>query len=93
MADIKAMGFKDLHTLIDVMRSKASGELQDDKTYLMEKTIQVSHRILGARCIAKGGLACQWLTYKVESSSRFDKRFHRRALELFAASAYVLSWR
>ncbi|KAL9134531.1 MAG: hypothetical protein Q9175_004283 [Cornicularia normoerica] len=40
MSDIKAMGFKDVHTLIDVMKNKATGELQDDKTYLMEHTIQ-----------------------------------------------------
>ena len=43
MSDIKAMGFKDLHTLMDVMKGKAKGELQDDKTYLMEHTIQVRH--------------------------------------------------
>ena len=49
MSDIKAMGFKDVHTLIDVMKNKASGELQDDKTYLMEHTIQVSHRALTSR--------------------------------------------
>ena len=41
MADIKALGFKDAHTLMDVMKNKATGALQDDKTYLMEKTIQV----------------------------------------------------
>ena len=42
MADVKALGFKDVRTLIDVMKNKATGELQDDKTYLMEHTIQVS---------------------------------------------------
>ena len=41
MADIKALGFKDVHTLMDVMKNKATGALQDDKTYIMEKTIQV----------------------------------------------------
>ena len=40
-SDLKAMGFKDVHTLIDVMKNKATGDLQDDKTYLMEHTIQV----------------------------------------------------
>ncbi len=35
------MGFKDAHTLMNVMQDKASGELQDDKTYLMERVIQV----------------------------------------------------
>lgn len=42
MADIKKMGFKDAKTLMSVMRTKVTGELQDDKTYLMEHTIQVS---------------------------------------------------
>ena len=42
MSDMKALGFKDVHTLMDVMKNKATGALQDDKTYLMEKTIQVS---------------------------------------------------
>lgn len=41
LADIKAMGFKDAKTLMNVMKTKATGELQDDKTYLMEQTIQV----------------------------------------------------
>lgn len=93
MSDIKALGFKDVHTLIDVMKNKATGELQDDKTYLMEHTIQVSDRVWDARCIAHGVLACQWLAHKVKNPSRFDQRFHRRAVELLAASAYVLSWR
>lgn len=93
MSDIKAMGFKDVHTLIDVMKNKATGELQDDKTYLMEHTIQVRQRILEARCIAHRVLACQWLAHEVESTKRFDQCFHRRAVELLAASAYVLSWR
>lgn len=43
MADVKALGFKDVRTLMDVMKNKATGELQDDKTYLMEHTIQVSY--------------------------------------------------
>lgn len=92
MSDIKAMGFKDVHTLMDVMKNKATGELQDDKTYLMEHTIQVSHRVLEARCIAQRRLACQWLAHKVKNPSRFDQCFHRRAVELLAASAHVLSW-
>lgn len=85
------MGFKDVHTLMDVMKNKATGDLQDDKTYLMEHTIQVSHVALKAYCIAHGILACQWLADKVKNPSRFDQRFHRRAVELLAASAYVLS--
>lgn len=92
MSDIKAMGFKDVHTLIDVMKNKATGELQDDKTYLMEHTIQVSHRVSEARCIAHGVLACQWVAHKVKNPRRFDERFHRRALEFLAAPPNVLSW-
>ena len=42
MGDLKRLGFKDAKTLMDVMKSKASGELQDDKTYIMERTIQVT---------------------------------------------------
>ena len=42
LSDIKALGFKDVQTLMDVMKNKATGDLQDDHTYLMEKTIQVS---------------------------------------------------
>ena len=57
MSDIKAMGFKDVHTLIDVMKNKATGELQDDKTYLMEHTIQVCHLVAEAHCIAHGVIA------------------------------------
>lgn len=93
MSDIKAMGFKDVHTLIDVMKSKATGELQDDKTYLMEHTIQVCLMLLEACCTAHGILACQWFALKIKNPSRFDQRLHRRAVELFAASAHVLSWR
>ncbi len=42
LSDIRSMGFKDAKTLMDVMKTKATGELQDDKTYIMERTIQVS---------------------------------------------------
>ena len=41
LQDVKALGFKDAKTLMEVMKSKATGELQDDKTYIMERTIQV----------------------------------------------------
>ena len=90
MSDIKAMGFKDVHTLIDVMKSKAAGELQDDKTYLMEHTIQVRHMISESRGLAHRVIACQWLAHQVKSPKRSDQRLHRRALELVAASTYVL---
>ena len=37
--DIKSLGFKDVNTLREVMKNK--GELQDDKSMLMERVIQV----------------------------------------------------
>lgn len=39
--DIKSFGFRDVGTLKDLIKSKASGELVDDKTMLMERIIQV----------------------------------------------------
>jgi linoleate 10R-lipoxygenase len=41
MQDLRSIGFKDVGTLLQVMKSKTSGQLQDDKTYLMEYVIQV----------------------------------------------------
>ena len=42
--DIKSLGFRDVNTLKDLIKSKASGELVDDKTMLMERIIQVCAR-------------------------------------------------
>lgn len=42
LADVRALGFKDLKTLREVMENKAKGELVDDKTYIMERVIQAS---------------------------------------------------
>lgn len=39
--DLKSLGFKDVHTLMEVMRNKQKGDLTDDKTYLMERVIQL----------------------------------------------------
>ncbi|KAJ5694926.1 hypothetical protein N7455_002172 [Penicillium solitum] len=39
--DIKSLGFRDVNTVKDLIASKASGELIDDKTYLMERIIQM----------------------------------------------------
>lgn len=39
--DIKSLGFRDVNTVKDLIKSKASGELVDDKTMLMERIIQV----------------------------------------------------
>jgi linoleate 10R-lipoxygenase len=41
ISDIKALGFRDIGTVKDLVASKASGELVDDKTYLMERVIQL----------------------------------------------------
>ena len=41
--DLKSLGFKDVKTLMQVMKTKATGEYQDDKTYLMENVIQVCY--------------------------------------------------
>lgn len=43
--DIKSLGFRDLNTVKDLIKNKASGELIDDKTYLMERIIQVSNSV------------------------------------------------
>src|SRR5205809_960314 len=41
LQDLKAVGLKGVGTLMDVIKTKASGKLVDDKTYLMERVIQV----------------------------------------------------
>lgn len=52
VSDIKSLGFKDAHTLMGVMKNKVTGELQDDKTYLMEKTMQASqHYVLNMQVL------------------------------------------
>ena len=47
-SDLRNLGFKDAATLMSVMKTKASGELADDRTYLMEKVIQVKQPALPA---------------------------------------------
>jgi linoleate 10R-lipoxygenase len=39
--DLKNLGFKDVNTLIEAMKNKKAGGPTDDKTYLMERIIQV----------------------------------------------------
>ncbi|KAL9596957.1 MAG: hypothetical protein Q9219_005468 [cf. Caloplaca sp. 3 TL-2023] len=41
MQDLKTFGFKDYNTMMQVMKGKATGELQDDKTYVMEHLMQL----------------------------------------------------
>ena len=69
MSDIKALGFKDAHTLINVMKTKASGALQDDKTYLMEKTIQVRQILHIHVCCSDEILACRCLAHQFQNQS------------------------
>lgn len=47
IADIKSLGFRDVNTVKDLIKNKASGELVDDKTYLMERIIQVRAKRIG----------------------------------------------
>lgn len=41
MQDLKNIGIKDVRTLMELMKTKVKGELNDDKTMLMEHVIQV----------------------------------------------------
>ena len=45
LVDLKHMGFKNLKTLKDVVENRARGALVGDKTYLMERVVQVFHLI------------------------------------------------
>lgn len=40
--DVRALGFRDVGTVRDIVKTKAKGEHTDDKTMLMERIIQVS---------------------------------------------------
>jgi hypothetical protein len=42
LKDLRSMGLRDFKTLKSVMYNKSKGELIDDKTYLMERVIQVN---------------------------------------------------
>lgn len=41
MADLRALGFKEIKTIKHIMEEKASGKLQDDKKMLMEEIMQL----------------------------------------------------
>ncbi|KAI4142174.1 MAG: hypothetical protein LQ341_003278 [Variospora aurantia] len=41
LQDLRTFGFKDYQTMMQVMKGKATGELQDDKTYTMEHLMQL----------------------------------------------------
>jgi linoleate 10R-lipoxygenase len=46
--DLKNLGFKDVNTLLELMKNKMDGKMTDDKTYLMERVIQVG--VCHAKC-------------------------------------------
>lgn len=78
MADLRSMGFKDMKTLKDLIQTKASGALQDDKTYLMERVIQVRRIRDPISTLTDVVLAaCQWFTGDLAEESRTYKRLHR----------------
>lgn len=52
--DIKSLGFRDINTVKDLIKSKATGELVDDKTYLMERIIQVRTAFQGSTATTTG---------------------------------------
>jgi hypothetical protein len=41
LEDLKHLGFKDYKTLLQVLQQKATGALVDDKSYIMERVIQL----------------------------------------------------
>ncbi|KAL8761616.1 MAG: hypothetical protein Q9184_002263 [Pyrenodesmia sp. 2 TL-2023] len=41
MQDLRTFGYKDYNTMLQVMKGKATGQLQDDKTYTMEHLMQL----------------------------------------------------
>ena len=47
-SELKTLGFKDFKTLREVISSKATGALVDDKTMIMERVIQVWSPLSGA---------------------------------------------
>lgn len=90
--DLKTMGFKDFGTLKDVLKSQTSGELVDDKTYLMERIIQVCCMRHGIPNVADivAIIACQRPSPSLEEPGRIDQCFPGSTLEFIAApSAFV----
>ena len=91
MQDLKSLGFRDVKTLMDLMKSKAAGGLQDDKTMIMERVIQVMpHLPLLDRTNAHRLLACKWITQAIKGSCRFDHHFYRRIVGLAGTSTAKL---
>jgi hypothetical protein len=73
--DIRTLGFKDFGTLAAFMKNKASGEVVDDKTMLMERIIQVwklscLQSIVIKQLIVYFRVACQWSTCQFPESQQ-----------------------
>jgi linoleate 10R-lipoxygenase len=78
LADIKNLGFKDLKTVRELVESKAKGELVDDKTYIMERVIQVITNCAHLVTELNNITASQWSTLSVEEQSRIGEFLHFR---------------
>ena len=76
MGDIKKLGFRDAKTLMEVMKTKASGEYQDDKTYIMERTIQVRVQQLLRIETETSFVASRSLTPLIKSAQGPHQCFH-----------------
>ena len=93
MQDLKSLGFRDVKTLMELMKTKATGGLQDDKTMIMERVIQVTSPfyLYPLTSALTRSSACQWATQAVESSCRLDQYLYRRVMGFFGAPASKLS--
>jgi linoleate 10R-lipoxygenase len=54
LQDLKGIGFKDVNTLLEFMKEKKAGGPSDDRTYLMERIMQVSVCKIKCRSIRDG---------------------------------------
>lgn len=69
IADLGHLGIKDITTLLEMQRKKMSGDSTDDKQYLMEGLIEVSHpheydRIASNTLIVAGSV---WLARRLKN--------------------------
>ena len=74
--DLKTLGFKDYKTLTDVIKSKASGELLDDKTYVMERVIQVRSSSTSLLCAERDCVVGCGTSIAFQNTSRLDQPVH-----------------
>jgi hypothetical protein len=83
MDDLKHLGFKDYKTLMEVIQQKANNSLVDDKTYLMERVIQLvsglpSHSQKRAE-LTNAFLDQLWNTLQHPPLSYFGNQFNYRS--------------